>query len=533
MSSASANVSAPTSVWEQLVKTALLGSERAPVPSGTPNDIQLAGLLSQLKQENREAALLRSAALVAIYERAGLVAESAAEASLPVCASDHLPRCGPGAAAYLRRILEGQYRLLLPEFLAALRAIGKRVPEEMLPAVLAAAKTISANLVLEVIGRRGQWLAGLNPEWGFIGTQVAVEDWETGTRAGRVVLLRHLRNSNPEKAISLLESTWNTDAPEDRSAFVAELQHGLCLQDEPFLEKALDDRRKEVRKKAASLLMSLPQSALVERMRQRVVPLVRLESSSRLKKNLGKPSLQIDLPQECDDAAQRDGVELNPPQGLGQKAWWLQQMVCAIPPQRWENHLQLSPEQAVAAFDGSEFRSALLPAVAEAARRHRNPRWAGALVLTAFQHIKESKVKGMAVLGGLPNDLLDTVAVMEESDRDAFVIEHLDRRGAAADSVLALRLLDSCPGPWSRALAESLLSLLRHMVGQMTEGKGSPFWMGIADPHTLGSQMPLSLADQLQEGWPEDATSKPFFKPIQTIMEVLQFRSKMHKEINR
>src|SRR5262249_20549984 len=156
-----------------------------------------------------------------------------------------------------------QFLFLLPEFLAALQVAGKRVPDELIPDVLEAARKDSSLRAAigdgDVVGRRGAWLAGLNPDWSFIGAQIAESDWETGTRGGRVALLRQLRHSHPERAIALLQSTWPTDAPDDRVAFIAELEAGLSMQDEPFLEAALDDRRKDVRRQAAELLMRLPE----------------------------------------------------------------------------------------------------------------------------------------------------------------------------------------------------------------------------------------------------------------------------------
>src|SRR5262245_49750853 len=223
--------------------------------------------------------------------------------SLSPAPADRAPRCGPGAASYLRRILKGQFLFLLPEFLAALNAAEKRVPEELLPDLFEAAKSgagsqESRKTLAAVVGRRGEWLAALNPEWNFVGARIAPEAWETGTRAERLSLLRHLRQSHPDQAIVLLQSTWTADAPEDRTAFVAELEHGLSPGDEPFLEAALVDRRKEVRQGAAELLMRLPQSALIQRMWQRLAPAVRVQKSSgfKLKKLLGKHSLEIELP---------------------------------------------------------------------------------------------------------------------------------------------------------------------------------------------------------------------------------------------
>src|SRR5882724_1034723 len=108
-------------LWQQLVKSAVLGSERSAAPhAGNDSDSQLGNLLAQVKPENREAGLLSAAAIVSTYERCGLFLETGAELSLAPCEPDVLPRCSPGAASYLRRILADEFPFLLPEFLTAL-----------------------------------------------------------------------------------------------------------------------------------------------------------------------------------------------------------------------------------------------------------------------------------------------------------------------------------------------------------------------------------------------------------------------------
>jgi hypothetical protein len=536
LSSAPDSAPASASLWEQLLKTALLGSERTPVPVPAAGlDVPLAQVLAQVKTENREAALLSSAALVATYERCGMIPMMATELSLSTAPVDALPRCGPGAAASLRRILGGQFPFLMTEFLTALRELGKRVPEELLPDVLEAARK-NADLrpaVLPVVGHRGEWLAALNPEWSFIAAQIAPSEWETGTRAGRVALLRHLRHTDPRQAVELLQSTWSSDAFEDRAAFLVELEHGLTFTDEAFLEAALDDRRKEIRRRACDLLLRLPQSALVERMWQRVAPIVRLEKSSglNLKKLLGKQALEVELPQICDDAMKRDGIEPQPPEGMGEKSWWLQQMVRSIPPARWEKHLQLSPQQYVDAAGASEFGNALVPAIAEAAKRHRDARWAKPVAELAMVRARESAATPGAFM--LWAGALEAVTAMNEEDRDALTIRQIDRHGEMTDFVLGLKLLHSCPGPWSTPVAKSFLDLLRHFTQQMAAEKIQPYWTGLGDLTVLGSRLPVSIAQEAQQGWPEDAATKVFFKPVQTILETLQFRSKMLREIKQ
>ena len=80
--------------------------------------------------------------------------------------------------------------------------------------------------------------------------------WETGSRAQRLGYLRRLRRADPAAARELLDRDWATLTPDERGDLVAALADGLALADEALLERALDDRRKEVREAAAGLLVA-------------------------------------------------------------------------------------------------------------------------------------------------------------------------------------------------------------------------------------------------------------------------------------
>ena len=162
-------------------------------------------------------------------------------------------------------MLDGGFRAVLSEWLGLVADAGRLVPPARLPGLLAAASAGAAlrPATVEVTGERGRWLGGLNPAWAWAAGGADPNDtetWTTGSSAARRLLLGRLRATDPAAARDLLQSTWATETPEDRAAFVAVLATGLSVDDEPFLEAALDDRRKEVRQNAAALLWRLPES---------------------------------------------------------------------------------------------------------------------------------------------------------------------------------------------------------------------------------------------------------------------------------
>src|SRR5215468_4201803 len=123
------------SLWNEIINTALIGSERKPL-SLDPAAGALGDLLAQLDQNDREGALLGAAALVSLYERAGTLPMKDARPSPEACEPDDAPRCGERAAVHLAMMLRGEYQRLLPEWLAKVAAAGLRAPEELLPLLL-------------------------------------------------------------------------------------------------------------------------------------------------------------------------------------------------------------------------------------------------------------------------------------------------------------------------------------------------------------------------------------------------------------
>ncbi|MZE76145.1 hypothetical protein GTY57_03610, partial [Streptomyces sp. SID5475] len=153
--------------------------------------------------------------------------------------------------------------------------------------------------------------------------------WEEGLFAERVALLEALRRREPAAALALLGTTWRTERAEDRLMFLDSLRTGLSGADEPFLERALADRSRNVRATAAELLSALPGSAFAARMAARAAACVFLDSTAPV------PLLTVVAPHACDAAMQRDGVAPKPPSGRGERAWWLGQLVEAAPLSCW------------------------------------------------------------------------------------------------------------------------------------------------------------------------------------------------------
>src|SRR5262245_60381604 len=243
------------SLWTEIINTALIGCERKP-PSLNGAAGKLGVLIAQLDQNDREGALLGAAALAALYERAGGSPLKDAPPLPEACEPNDAPRCSERVAGHLAMMMRGEYRELLAEWVAQTAAAGRRAPEELLPPLLELGRTHEelSEAILPVLGARGRWLSAQNPDWDYAAPRLDESLWETGNSGQRRAVLAELRKRDAARARGLLAATWAQESPKDRADFLAALENGLGIEDEAFLESALDDRRKEVRSAAGRLL---------------------------------------------------------------------------------------------------------------------------------------------------------------------------------------------------------------------------------------------------------------------------------------
>lgn len=503
------------SSWQEIVSSATLGTERANVAL-PPAPGQLGELLDQMDASNPERYLLGVSAAIALYRKAGQVPSIKKTLPQPACEPDELPRCSPAAASRLATVLSGKYGTLLPEWLMLADKNGKRVPEELLPELLewGTANPDQVDLILPVIGRRGIWLAALNPAWVVIHTaRLAVsaqddqleESWQTGDRKSRRVLLRLLRAKTAASGRKLVASTWGEESADDRAAFLATFETNLSMQDEPFLEAALDDRSKEVRQTAARLLARLPQSRLVARITRRVQPLLRLEAG---RWPLRRARFEVIFPETCDAELIRDGVEAKPPRGktIGEKTWWLLQMLEIVPPSFWGQAWNKPADELLDIAAQGDWRELLHEAWFTATMRHRQVEWAESF------------------LRQYPWRTL-LLEVFEPNRREPFIqalIQSQLRDGMA----MALGYHHA----WSQALTRLVISNLRRYY---LSDPGTHFYSHLRQVFLeIGLHMHPELlpdAERMLKGKEDEHSA--WEQAVQSLLQLLDFRRQMNEEL--
>jgi len=170
------------SPWEELVSTALVGTERRPLPAGPapapgPGEPGGAGgaVSGPGEPAGHEAVLLDRAALLVARRRAGRAAGRAEP--LPPAPAERLPQVARPAGRRLAAVLTGRHAGLLLEWLEAAAGRGLRAPEHLLPELLERGRGERSlrPAIAVVAGARGRWLAGLNPRWAYLLGGVAGE----------------------------------------------------------------------------------------------------------------------------------------------------------------------------------------------------------------------------------------------------------------------------------------------------------------------------------------------------------------------
>ncbi|MFD7748716.1 DUF5691 domain-containing protein [Streptomyces sp. NPDC059698] len=524
--------------WEELVTSALLGTDRRPpAPRGGGS-----------APADAPAALLDAAALHTVRRRAGLrpaEAEARPEPAapdprpaLPEAARDRLAhlladRSAPPAGG--RRGAAPDLTELIPQWLATANRMGFRAPAELLPPLLdaARARTDLRPQALAFAGPRGLWLAGLNPDWKFAlrgsasgarhpdltDPDAVARVWEEGLFAERVALLDAVRARDPAAGLALLATTWAAERAEDRLMFLDSLRSGLGSADEPFLEQALADRSRNVRATAAELLSALPDSALAGRMAARALSCVHPDRTG------GTASIAVEAPHECDAGMQRDGVVAVPPTGRGERSWWLGQLVEAAPLAVWEGRFGGRPAEEITALPvADDWADELHAAWCRAAVRQRNPQWSRALL--GRPSAPPASSPGTASIA----ERSKLLAVLDEVERASWVAGFIAAHGLSE----AFQLLGVCTVPWAGPLGRSVVDAL-----DIARDGGSYPWsfsgvMGLAerclDPAEADRLEVLTAAQDEREGASPGAAGY-WSEAFQRLVSTLRLRAVMEAEL--
>jgi hypothetical protein len=512
-----------SSAWDRTTALATLGLARH-----TPaiDDLLPDGAV-KLPAGSLEQGVLRCAAAALLMQLAGRRSPAAAFAA-PVRAGSLAE--GTIADAALRRLArlsaEGP-KELIGEWLTTALKSGKVLPPQWIPPIF---ETLAAEMRMEyapLFGQRIHWLASQDARWNIEGAGKEFEesDWLTGSIPERSALLRRVRATDPGAGRAWVEATWSTDAPEAREAFVQAFRYGLSSADEPFLEKALDDKRKGVRQAAAENLARLPDSAFVQRSLMRLQPLLEFEPRPRgLLARLSSRKLRIDLPQALDKAAVRDGLETKPPANLkvGERSFQFMQMLSIPPPAQWSRRFDCTAVELLEAAGRSDYAQEIFTALCSACVRHPDAEWICALCASWRSRATEQDPNVAAGIATL-------LAALPAEARDQQLQTEVSALRSQGSTDLGMHLLACSNHAWSSATtAVAFDLLLNHIRG--SGGANHALSRSSLEPwgRRVEAATAAAAAKQVLE---KIGPESPARNAVEQLLDLIEFRIDMHKEL--
>ena len=457
-----------SAAWRELVAAATVGAGSRPLPATGFHPL-VAPHAAAVDRGDPATALLD---LAALETRAVAAAPATGRApALPPAPAETAPVAGPRLVAI---VLEAHAldRDLAADLLRRAVAAGVVAPA---PSAVALAELAHRGgptlrpLVARLGGARLRWLGRVDPTVAVVppehgdgdpvpGALETDEAWD-GAGPAREAWLRATRAHDPDRARAALERTWLQEASPDRARFLGCLETGLGPADEPLLERALDDRRREAREVATRLLLRLAgrvaraggTTAYGARAVARATSYVVVDADAPLASRAG-PVLRVDAPADLEEVearvggAARDGLGAPAPSRWpgGPRAWLLSRLVAATPLAAWERAAGGGPERVLALPREGDLAPVLDAAWTIATIEQEDVSWARAL------------------LAARPDASPLLIGVLPPEERAGPVGALLAREVAEGRPVgpYVAEVLAPVPGPWPRALGAAVRAVV-------------------------------------------------------------------------
>jgi hypothetical protein len=180
---------------------------------------------------------------------------------------------------------------------------------------------------------------------------------------------------------------------------------------------------------------------------------------------------------------------------VGERAWWLSQLVAAVPPAVWTAALGADAERLVELAGRGEWGAPLHDGWALAAGRHADAGWAEALLRAGAVSDRHRR---------LAPPRAELLALLPPDRRERLAADVLAGR-VALDGVEGL--LRDLPAPWSPALARAALAWLRRRGARTDAQPTGALPTGALPTGALPAfalAAPPALADEVAAGWDPD-----------------------------
>ncbi len=503
---------------KELIRIALLGSDRTELPEPLQEQIKALGV----EDKDSAKAILKAATKWQMQQKAAYIPPDF-EGEWPLAPDIANERfCSPRATKYLQQMMDGKYEQALAEFFNIAKTENCFLPPEQVPSLLqkASENPGQADLLKPLMGAHTKWLAAQHPEWILLFAEAAIEDWPNVGFQQRVHIFRKMRERDISVSLELLQSIWADIDFRQKKSFLKVMRFTVSIKDEAFLEMALADRRKEVRKVAAELLQSIPESKLLQRVWEGLDKLVNIKKGKG-----GKEKPEIQLPDEISPTMLRDGIDPSQ-QWLrgGLRASRLGQMIAIIPPEKWEEKFKRTPEDLIEIFAQSDYAIILLQALSHATTLHPNDNWAIAILEFWLYHHHLDKWVDFT-----PKQLCENLTA-EAFNRIAIpALEYCDQLPTDEDPITLL--IRKNTHPWDESLTHAFMIKCKEWISEYS----SSYWTAIHLKSIIQNasyHIEPKMADSLTKSWPTTSAAWGSWESdIESFFKVLRFRKGMREAL--
>jgi Family of unknown function (DUF5691) len=303
-------------IWQQLINTALLGTEKMPLQAeNLPQAVQ--DYTQKKPADSPETAFLRAATLVMAYRTAGENPENyiTPEYGIAPDAANNMVKtvCPDALLQYIKRERDAMEAVLFAMVLEKMSAKNWILPPAAVINALniGTEKSLHTHLrtkIVEIVGERGRWLAQYNDEWAFVlKPENDYELWTEGSPEDRLRIFKKTRNDNPIQAVEMLVAAWSSLAAKERKTFLEAMRSNFGDYDEAFLEMVYEDTMKqkenekgiksEIKTLVVNLLIAIPNSKKQNWIFEQITPYF---TTKKTLMGFGKTETILSLPTEND-----------------------------------------------------------------------------------------------------------------------------------------------------------------------------------------------------------------------------------------
>lgn len=478
--------------WSPLLPVAMVGTDRNPAPLPAwpgPVGAAIAALAGAERSDGDRAAsdALRAAGILAVCGLAGARPLARATGHVHAAEPDTLP--APDDPALLQSLAwtlrEGPDRLRQAFFRRFAQA-GLRLPHAALPQALELARSSPAlrPLIQPLLGERGVWLARQRENWQFAAGVAVVDEtdprqWDEGTLEQRKAFLAAERVRDARAARERLAAALPELPARERAELARGLSAGLSIDDEPLLEQLRNDRGQDVRAVALELLLRLPDAAHPRRAMERVAAVL---SRGGL---LAGRRWMIEPPAQAAADWKADQIDPDVPKGaMGQRAWWLYQLVRQVPLAWWTQHTGMDARALSDWARSTEWSDALWRGWRDVLRRAPDIAWAELL-------LDDAQAAAGHGGGSVHGDREMALELVSTAVRERWVMRQLASSQAALSSTLWTVASRCGAGETISAnLAAPIVERVRRQLALNTESVPGTHNVNLAEQESVGRMLP-------------------------------------------